>query len=286
MTMTHVISVGGGITSSLLLPKLAIERYGRENCVFVMAALTDDEGSSRQFIADVEKLLNIEITRVTIGGEILPRGVWAKYSIWDIFFYTGIIGNSRIDPCSRMLKREVMRDYMKRWHDPLCTVLHVGITASEIDRMLSIRRNWKEHGYTVIADLPDSVTKAYAVAECERLLGYVPTNYKIGMGHNNCGAGKDGIGFCVKGGQKEKAKLLWYDRKTYLYHETMELLHQQVHQHTNTIMKWSRGARWEYITLRQFRLECEAKWRNLLPGFDPFEGLEDTPTCTFCDSAA
>jgi hypothetical protein len=106
------------------------------------------------------------------------------------------------------------------------------------------------------------------------------------MGHNNCGRGDKGVGFCVKGGQQEKAKLLWHDRKTYLYHETMELLHQQIFGHTNTIMKWSRGGKVEYITLRWFRLFMEARWRNMLPGFDPFEGLEETPACTFCESAA
>lgn len=285
---THVISIGGGITSSLLLPQLCIERYGRDKCVFVMAAVTEDKGSSKRFVEDVEKLLNIEITRVTIGGEILPRGVWAKYGIWDVFFYTGILGNSRIDPCSRMLKREVISAYMKQWHTPDDTVLHVGITAHEIDRMLAIVRNWKQQGYKVVADLADdpTINREFAIAESKRLLGYVPINYAIDMNHNNCGAGEDGVGFCVKGGQKEKAILLWYDRTTYLHHETRELQHQQIFGHSNTIMKRQRNGKTEYVTLRQFRLEMEMKWRGMLPGFDPFEGLEETPGCTFCESAA
>lgn len=281
---THVISIGGGIASSLLLVRHCLETYGRENCVFVTAAVLDDKGNAKRFLEDIERLYAIEITRVTIGGEILPRGVWAKYGIWDIFFYTGMMGSSRIDPCSRMLKREVLRDYMKQWHDPQETVLHVGITAGELDRMLAITRNWKEHGYKVKADLADTpyITRAYAMAECKRLLGYVPTNYDIGMSHNNCGE----VGFCVKGGLKEKAKLLWYDRKMYLHHETMELLHQQIYKHTATIMRRSIGGQIKPITLRAFRLEMEAKWRGLLPTFDPFDGLDDTAGCVFCDSAA
>lgn len=297
--MKHIVSIGGGITSTLLLPKLCIERYGKENCVFVMAAVADDEGSSRRFVTDVEKLLDIEITRVSLANiiekepsyEILPRGVWAKYTIWDIYFYEGMMGNTLADPCSRELKREVIRWYVRQ-HAANDVTMHVGITAGEWDRMIAIGANWKREGVKVVADLVEdtTITREYAMAECKRLLGYVPTNYAIRMNHNNCGRGVNGVGFCVKGGFKEKAMLLYYDRKTYLYHETMELLHQQIYQHSSTIMKREKKVgklrTAVPITLRAFRLECEAKWRGMLPGFDPFEGLEETPACTFCESAA
>lgn len=289
--MKHIVSVGGGIASTLLLPKLCIELYGKENCTFVMAAVSDDEGSSRQFVSDVEKLLNIEIIRVTIGGEVLPRKTWAKYSIWDVFYYTGMIGNTLADPCSRILKREVLRDYMRKIKTG-DEVLHVGITAGEIDRMLAVTANWKRESVKVMSELADDpkITREYSIAECKRLLGYVPTNYTINMNHNNCGKGEKGVGFCVKGGFKEKAILLWHDRPTYIYHETMELSHQQIFGHTSTIMKREKNVGGKRvavpITLRAFRLECETKWRGMLPGFDPFDGLDETPGCRSCDAAA
>ena len=85
------------------------------------------------------------------------------------------------------------------------------------------------------------------------------------------------------------ARLLYYDRPANMEHERMELLHQQTFDHTSTIMRdeWTRaGVRGaDPLTLRAFRERMEAKWRGLLPGFDPFDGLDDTPGCKFCEAA-
>src|SRR5690606_10971825 len=103
----------------------------------------------------------------------------------------------------------------------------------EIDRMMAIRANWKRNGYTVEADLADEpeLSRAKQMEMCEREFGFIPAMYRQGMSHNNCG------GFCVKAGKGQMARLLHYDRKTYLEHETMELWHQQVFNHKNTIMR-------------------------------------------------
>jgi hypothetical protein len=44
-----------------------------------------------------------------------------------------------------------------------------------------------------------------------------------------------------------------------------------------------RGA--DPLTLRQFRERMETKWKMLLPGFDPFDGLDETPGCKWCEAA-
>lgn len=275
--MKHVISIGGGISSTWLLVDRVITKYGKENVTAVICALANEHPDLWRLVEAVEKKYGITIQRIGLNNK--------TYDIWDVFMFTGMMGNPFADPCSRMLKREVMAAYMKANHKPEETVLHVGITADEIDRMLAIRANWQRQGWTVEADLANEpqIDKLTLLAMCEKEFGFVPAPYRLGMSHNNCG------GFCVKAGKGQMARLLWYDRKTFLYHETMELWHQQIFDHKNTIMRdeWSRagirGA--DPLTLRQFRERMEAKWRGLLPGFGPFDGLDETPGCKWCEAA-
>lgn len=275
--MKHVISVGGGISSTWLLVDRVIAKYGKENCEAVICALANEHPDLWRLVSAVEKKYDIEIKRIGLNNKV--------YDIWDIFFYTGRMGSIVADPCSRTLKREVIAAYMKTNHAPADTVLHVGITAGEIDRMLSITRNWKKNGYKVEADLADepALTREKQIELCEGEFGFVPALYKMGIPHNNCS------GFCVKAGHGAMARLLFYDRKIFMYHETMEQYHQYIFGHKSTIMidRKQRSKVLEVIplTLRAFRERMEARWRGMLPGIDPFDGLDDTPGCRFCDSA-
>lgn len=267
----HVVSVGGGISSTWLLVDRVIAKYGKENVTAVICPVANEHADVWRLVAAVESKYGIMIERI---GK--------SYSIWDIFFNEGMMGNVFVDPCSRILKREKMAAYMKANFNPDETVLHVGITADEIDRMLAIKANWKRQGYTVNAELADEPTLArdVLIQMCEAEFGFIPLMYRQGMKHNNCG------GFCIKAGKGQMARLLWYDRKTYLEHETMELLHQQIFNHTNTIMRDElarKGIRSVApLTLREFRARIETRWRGMLPGFDPFDGLGETPECIFC----
>lgn len=269
--MHHIVSVGGGISSTWLLVDRVIAKYGKENVTAAICPVADEHADVWRLVSAVEKKYDITIERI---GK--------SYSIWDIFFNEGMMGNVFADPCSRILKREKMAAWMKANFNPSATVLHVGITADEIDRMLAIKANWKRHGYTVRAELADEpkLARETLIAMCEAEFGFIPLMYRQGMKHNNCG------GFCIKAGKAQIARLLWYDRPTYLHHETMELLHQQTFNHNSTIMRdeWARaGVRGaDSLTLREFRYRMEARWKNLLPGFDPFDALEDTPECVFC----
>lgn len=273
----HVISIGGGISSTWLLVDRVLTKYSKDNCEAVICALANEHPDLWRLVAAVEKKYDITIKRIGLNNK--------TYNIWDIFFHTGMMGSTLADPCSRMLKREVMAAYMEANYTPADTVMHVGITADEIDRMLAIRANWGRKGWKVEADLANEpkLNRETLIAMCQQEFGFVPETYRRGHSHNNCG------GFCVKAGKSQMARLLYYDRPAYLEHERMELLHQQTFSHTNTIMRdeWTRtgirGA--DPLTLRAFRERMETKWRGMLPGFNPFDGLDDTPGCKFCEAA-
>jgi hypothetical protein len=317
--MHHVISIGGGISSTWLLVDRVLAKYGKENVTAVICELANESADLWRLVEAVEKKYGIEVKRLH-GIVKNPLKLiettyqfWLRHDpvtalrlaiilaqnnnayihwtekpidIWDVFFYTGMMGNPFADPCSRMLKRELMAAWMKENFDPANTVLHVGITAGEIDRMLAITANWKRNGYAVEADLCNEpeIDKPTLLKMCEAEFGFIPVAYKWNPnGHNNCNL------FCVKAGKGQMARLLWYDRKSYLEHERMELLHQQTFNHTSTIMRdeWTRNGKRgaDPLTLRAFRERMQAKWSNMLPGFDPFDGLDDTPGCKFCEAA-
>lgn len=272
--MKHVISVGGGISSTWLLVDRVVAKYGAENVTAVICPVENEHPDVWHLCDAVSRKYGIEIKRI---GQ--------AYDIWQVFFKTRMMGNPFADPCSRILKREKMAAYMRTYHAPADTVLHVGITADEIDRMLAITANWKRQGYKVEADLADEpkLTRDVLIEMCKAEFGFVPQLYLEGFSHNNCG------GFCIKAGKGQFARLLWYHRDLYLWHEYMEELHQRMFNHENTIMRdeWTRGGKRgaDPLTLRDFRLRMESRWRGMF--LDPFEGLDDSDTgCKFCEAVA
>lgn len=137
---------------------------------------------------------------------------------WQVFFEERMMGSSRVDPCSRKLKREVLDRWLREHCDPAETLVHVGITYHEVDRMIRIRASYELRGFQVAADLADdaSVTRKWLMAQCERRYWFVPRLYRWGFSHNNC------AGACVKAGQQEWARLLSYLPDVYAWWERNE----------------------------------------------------------------
>lgn len=292
----HVVSIGGGVSSTLELPLLVLEKYGAANVDFVIAALAGEDADLWRMVDWLEEKTGKHVTRVVwtpyqnnIYYKIrrnywidAPR--WAWSDIWDVFFLEGMMGNSLADPCSRRLKRQTLTDFILDKYRYTDTVLHVGITKDEIDRQLHIQRNWQSKGIPVEFDLCDVDLQGTSAERATRLLGWTPRLYLQGHSHNNCG------GFCVKAGHAQMARLLWYDPNLYTYHELREWVFRNTFDTSATIMRDRKTvngkAETTSLSMTQFRLRMETKWRGMLPGFDPFDSLDSTPACTFCESVA
>jgi hypothetical protein len=273
--MQHVVSIGGGLTSTVFLPERVIAQHGAANVTLVMARLPNEDPDVWRLCDAVEARLGVPITY--IGRGLTP---------WDVFYQQGMMGSSRVDLCSRMLKREVLLAYMQAHHDPATTVLHVGITANEIERMIAVRANWGRNGWTVDAPLSDGafLTRAEQMAACEARFGFVPRLYRYGFDHNNCG------GACVKAGHRSWARLLWYLPDVYAWWETNEARFQVEHATDATILRNWHKDRDPKLSLRAFRLRCERWWAGCLPGMDfdllpRVKELDPTPACAFCEAA-
>jgi hypothetical protein len=249
------------------MPERVIAAHGRQNVDLVMCRLPNEDPDVWRLVCAVEKRLQVKIKM--IGLNLTPI---------DIFFRVRMLGNSRVDPCSRMLKREVLAKHMQEHYDPADTILHVGVTYEEIDRMLAIHKNWKQQGWTVDAPLggDKSITRQWLMEKCDRLFGFVPRLYVMGMTHNNCG------GACIKAGHAQWARLLWHLPDVYEWWENNENVFRRTIGEF-TILTEGRSKR--PLTLTSFRRRMQLHWGSMLPGIDPFDGLNETPACVYCEAA-
>ncbi|MDA7603349.1 hypothetical protein N8771_02565 [Euryarchaeota archaeon] len=92
-----IVMYGGGLTS-YEAAKRSIDRYGRESVEIWFADTRMEDEDLYRFNRDVEILLQHNIT-------IFDQGL----DVWEIFRRERFLGNSRIDPCSKFLKRVPLR---------------------------------------------------------------------------------------------------------------------------------------------------------------------------------
>lgn len=187
--MSHVVMFSGGIASWATAKRVAAQ-HGTDDLTLLFAdTLMEDEDTYR-FLAAAAANVGAPLVRLSDGRDI-----------WQVFKDSRFLGNTRIDPCSRILKREIMR----RWVDEHCdhrTTIYLGIDWTEQHRATRYERYW--HPYRVECPLIEApyVTKAgmLALAEAEGL----PKQrlYELGFAHANCGGG------CVKAGQAQFELLL------------------------------------------------------------------------------
>lgn len=150
--------------------------------------MIEDEDLYR-FNIDVENYLDIKITRIADGR-----------TPWEVFKDVNYIGNSRVDPCSKILKRDLCKKWVKSRYKLTECIMYVGINWTEGHRVKNVKGFWAP--YTVETPLTDLNNTKWAEARLANLGIKEPRLYAMGFPHNNCG------GFCVKAGKAHFANLL------------------------------------------------------------------------------
>jgi hypothetical protein len=236
--MNHIVQFSGGICS-WCTAKRVIERHDNENIVLLFADTLIEDQDTYRFINESSLYFDIPITRLADGRD--P---------WQVFEDEKFIGNSRIDPCSKILKRELLSKYMQDNYDPADTIIHFGLDWTEIPRFERIRdrkKPWECRAYMIEKPwlLKTEMLKELTEAGIE-----IPRLYKLGFKHNNCG------GFCVKAGQAQFAHLLRTLPDRYREHEENELRLRSLGIN-GTILSITRNGIKQPITLRDFRVSIE-----------------------------
>ena len=218
-----------------------MNEHGTSGVVLLFTDTLSEDEDLYRFLNDAEQFFGVKITRIEDGRDI-----------WQVFNDVKFMGNSRVDPCSKHLKRELAKRWMRDNADPDNSVLYFGISWDEINRMTAIEKNW--HPYPVSAPLldPPYLKKADMLRHITDLGIAPPRLYKMGFAHNNCG------GFCIKTGQAQFAQLLREMPDRYIYHEQkQEELFKVIGKHG--FIRVTKAGVLQYMTLKEFRHHVEEK---------------------------
>lgn len=182
----------GGVGSWAAARRVAA-RHGTDNLTLLFAdTLIEDEDLYR-FITQAAADVGGELVRIADGR-----------TPWQLFREHRFLGNTRVDLCSRVLKRELCQKWLNECCDPAWTQIHVGIDWSESHRFVALRERYRAEGWHYNAPLCDwpYLTKRDIFDQLASSGIALPRLYTLGFAHNNCGGG------CVKAGQGHFAHLL------------------------------------------------------------------------------
>ncbi len=245
MDVTHVVMFSGGVGSWAAASRV-VSKHGPEHVVLLFAdTLIEDEDLYR-FVDDAVEQLGCSFVRIADGRD--P---------WQVFTDVKLLGNTHHDPCSRVLKRDLLRRHIKSTYDPETTVIYLGIDWTEVHRLVSIKTRWG------VWDVRAPMCEAPYMDKCDMLEALEasgikrPRLYRLGFPHNNCG------GFCVKAGQAHFRLLLNTMPDRYAYHEAMEAEWRKQSGHDYAILRDRTGGNTKPLTLEALRKRVEDNDNNV-----------------------
>lgn len=236
----HLVYFSGGICSwyEALLCSL---KYGKEGLVLLFADTKMEDCDLYRFLDEAAENIGAPLVKIADGR-----------TPWEVMRDEKLLANTRMDACSKILKRELLDRWTKQNCAPETTVLHFGMDWTEHDRLQRIKSRkapWKVEG--LAATWSPLLSKPQMIKHLKRQGIKPPRLYEMGFPHNNCG------GFCVKAGQAHFALLLRTMPERYRYHEEQENKLRAELGWRQTILRDARGGKVKPITLTQFRERLE-----------------------------
>lgn len=257
--MKHIVSFSGGM-GSFAEAKSCVDKYGKENVLLLFSdTLMEDEDLYR-FLVETVAFLDCELVTLVQGK-----------TPWGLFEEQRFVANSRMDICSRKLKREplnkwigdnygiTVNEQIKRSDGTLCFLsngkpllrpvrklnaeIHLGIDFSEHHRLTTVQEKMKPWVYrsTLVEEgriVPKDYSEQFGIRK--------PRLYSLGFGHNNCG------GFCVKAGLGHFKTLFEVMPERYAEHEAKELELANKYK-TLPFLKKTINGKVHYLTMKDYR---------------------------------
>jgi hypothetical protein len=282
--MKRVVMFSGG-AASWAAAKRVVERYGVDDVTLLFTdTLMEDEDLYRFLVDGADNIraidpaalaylraLAAEILPVEVGlvarrpaihalaraaNEHVPHLVWlyGDDNPWSVFERERFIGNSRIDPCSKILKRQRLDAWREANCSPDAAVFYVGLDWTETNRYTDLLPRVAPWVYEAPLMEPPLLSKA-DMLRWQRAEGLTPTRaYADGMVHANCGGG------CVKAGHAQWRVLLKTRPERFAYHEREETRLRAVLGDGAAILNTRVGGKRRPLPLADFRLRCEGGW--------------------------
>lgn len=237
--MKAVVQMSGG-TGSWAAARRTVERYGVENTTLLFADTKIEDPDLYRFLDEAAADVGAPLVRIAEGR-----------TPWDVFDDVKYIGNTRIDPCSKILKRDLLRAYIEEHFDPVDTVVVIGIDWTELHRFERAAPRWLPWKLEAPLCDPPLVDKDDLIAELRERGIEPPALNEEGFPHNNCG------GFCIKAGQAQFELLLRTHPDRYREHEEREEQWRETNGKDVAILRDRRGGTTKPMTMRTFRLRLE-----------------------------
>lgn len=237
--MKHIVQYSGGICS-FFTAKRVVEKYSKENVVLLFCdTLIEDEDLYR-FINDTVMYLKCEFVRLIEGR-----------TPFEVYQDVNFLGNSRVAHCSKILKSNKAKKWLKEHYRPKDCVLYLGIDWTEVHRCEAITKNWAPYKVEFPMCEKPYLTKSDMQEELKQIGIEVPRLYKLGFAHNNCG------GFCCKAGQGHWVNVLKTMPEKFEFYENQE---QEIIKKIGkdvSMMKKVRDGETQTYTLKQLREDYE-----------------------------
>lgn len=238
--MKHLVQFSTGAASAEVAWRV-VQEHGPDD-VFLLTAdtLAEDEDNWR-FASEVQALLGCQWIRLAVGRTPMQIGRDRK-----------CVPNNRMAICSRILKRELLRDYMDANYVPADSVVYLGFDWTEPHRHEAAVPLWEP--WTIASPLldPPYLWKADILANWRERGIEPPRLYAMGFSHANCG------GACVRGGQAQWSLLLQVNRPRYLLWEGEEEQTRTELAKDVSILRDRTDGTLKPLTLRTFRERLEA----------------------------
>lgn len=239
----HIVLFSGGL-ASFEVARRVISKFGRKNVrLWFFDTRVEDEDLYR-FLKDAENLFSIKIERFEDGR-----------NPWQVFKDERFIGNSRVDICSKILKRNLLEKLLhQHFPNKKQVTLYFGLEWTETHRMEVLKPRWSEKGYRVEFPLTwKPLLEPNELAQVPQSLGItIPRLYTLGFSHNNCG------GACIKAGIKQWS-LLWYTfPERYRWHERNENALREYLRKDVSILRDRKNGSTKPLTLTELRERLQA----------------------------
>lgn len=208
----HVVMYSGGLRSWAAAYRVCQKYDPATVLLFTDTKHPDDQHPHRG--EDQDLYIFLEAGAQVLGAKL--EKISAGQHIWQVFNEKKYMGNGRVDPCSRVLKRETSKQYIKANFAAEDITLYAGIGIEEIHRCEPMQRNWAPYSMQFpLCEKPYLTSEEIQQVVRDNGLA-IPRLYAMGFSHNNCG------GFCVKAGITQFANLLKKFPERYAYHEQQQ----------------------------------------------------------------
>jgi hypothetical protein len=203
----NIIALSGG-KASAYCANIALQKYGKENCILYFNDTKWEHPDLYRFLNDLSKYFGIDVTSDSDGRD--PE---------EIFYYKKLLGNNRVPLCSRILKAERLQKYFKEGDNII-----FGIGVDEVHRAKRLISAYQKYAVvrnvypTLEFPLIENDVNSEHVDKWLKSIGIKqPALYDLGFKHNNCSGG------CVRAGKKHWIHLLRTIPEVYAKRESMEV---------------------------------------------------------------